>query len=45
MVEFVAGIVVASVVATFFSDIMSRTIKMIRAAQRRASINVAEVNA
>lgn len=41
MVELAAGIVVASVAATFFSDIMSRTIKMLRA-NRRSNIHVAD---
>jgi hypothetical protein len=42
MVELAEGIVVASIAATFFSDIMSRTIKMVRAG-RRANIHVADV--
>jgi hypothetical protein len=34
MVELAEGIVVASVAATFFSDIMSRTMHMIRGSLR-----------
>jgi hypothetical protein len=34
MVELAEGIVLASVAATFFSDIMSRTMHMIRGSRR-----------
>ncbi|MFT3729235.1 MAG: hypothetical protein QM759_15540 [Terricaulis sp.] len=42
MVELAEGIVVASVAATFFSDIMSRSIKMMRGVGRRSNIQVAD---
>jgi hypothetical protein len=42
MVELAAGIVVAAVAATFFSDIMSRSIKMMRRGVRRPNIHVAD---
>lgn len=41
MMALAEGIVIAAVAATFFSDIMSRTIKMIRAS-RRSNIHVAD---
>jgi hypothetical protein len=41
MIELAEGIVIGAIAATFFSDILSRSIKMVRAT-RRSNIQVAD---
>lgn len=42
MAELIAAIVVGAVALTFFSDGMSRTVKMVSATRRRSSVHVAD---
>jgi len=42
MAELIAAIIVGAVALTFFSDGLSRTVKMVSATRRRGSVHVAD---